>query len=52
MRSKVETAISRYKRVNGDTLKSRHDTIRATKVAIALKPLIRMNQLARNPITH
>ena len=29
-RSKVEAAISRYKRVIGDTLKSRHDTRRAT----------------------
>src|ERR1019366_8621591 len=33
-RSKVEAAISRYKRVIGDTLKSRHDTRRATEVAI------------------
>jgi len=38
-RSKVEAAISRYKRVIGDTLKSRHDTRRATEVAIAIKSL-------------
>jgi hypothetical protein len=46
-RSKVEAAISRYKRVIGDTLKSRHDTRRATEVAIAIKSLNRMNQLGR-----
>jgi hypothetical protein len=33
---KVEAAISCYKRVIGDTLKSRHDTRRATEVAIAI----------------
>jgi hypothetical protein len=38
-RSKVEAAISRYKRVIGDTLKSRHDTRCATEVAIAIKSL-------------
>ena len=37
-RSKVEAAISRYKRVIGDTLKSRHDTRRATEVAIPSSP--------------
>ena len=31
-RSKVEAVISRYKRAIGDTLKSRHDTRRATEV--------------------
>ncbi len=31
----------------GDTLKSRHDTRRATEVAIAIKSLNRMNQLGR-----
>jgi len=36
-RSKVEAAISRYKRVIGDALKSRHDARRATEVAIAVK---------------
>jgi hypothetical protein len=46
-RSKVETAISRYKRVIGDALKSRHDARRATEVAIAIKSLNRMNQLGR-----
>ena len=46
-RSKVEAAISRYKHVIGDTLKSRHDTRRATEVAIAIKSLNRMNQLGR-----
>jgi hypothetical protein len=40
-------AISRYKRVIGDTLKSRHDTRRATEVAIAIKSLKRTNQLGR-----
>jgi len=44
-RSKVEAAISRYKRVIGDALKSRHDTRRATEVAIAIKSLNRMNEL-------
>ncbi len=46
-RSKVEAAISRYKRVIGDTLKSRHDTRRTTEVAIAIKSLNRINQLGR-----
>lgn len=46
-RSKVEAAISRYKRVIGDTLKSRHDSRRSTEVAIATKSLNRMNQLGR-----
>jgi hypothetical protein len=46
-RSKVEAAISRYKRVIGDTMKSRHDTGRATEVTIAIKSHNRMNQLGR-----
>jgi hypothetical protein len=46
-RSKVEAAISRYKRIIGDTLKSRHDARRATEVAIAVKTLNRMNELGR-----
>jgi hypothetical protein len=46
-RSKVEAAISRYKRVIGDTLKSRHDARRVTEVAIAVKSLNRMNGLGR-----
>jgi len=48
-RSKVEAAISRYKRVIGDTLKSRHDTRRATGVAITIESINRMNQLGRKP---
>ena len=46
-RSKVEAAMSRYKRVIGDALKSRHDSRRATEVAIAAKSLNRMNELER-----
>ncbi len=44
-RSKVEAAISRYKRVIGDTMKSRHDARRTTEVAIAVKSLNRINEL-------
>jgi hypothetical protein len=51
-RSKVEAAISRYKRVIGDSLKSRHDARRATEVAIAIKSLNRMNQLGRAIFTN
>jgi Transposase DDE domain len=46
-RSKVEAAISRYKRVIGDTLKSRDDARRATEVAIAVKSLNRMRDLGQ-----
>ena len=46
-RSRVEAAISRYKRVICDALKSRHDARRATEVAIAVKSLNRMNELGR-----
>jgi hypothetical protein len=46
-RSKVEAAISRYKRVIGDALKSRHDAHRPTEVAIAVKSLNWMNELGR-----
>jgi hypothetical protein len=46
-RSKVEAAISRYKRVIGNTLKSRHDARRATEVAIAVKSLNRMDEFGR-----
>jgi hypothetical protein len=46
-RSKVEAAISCYKRVIGDALKSRHDARRATEVTIAVKSLNRMNELGR-----
>jgi hypothetical protein len=46
-RSKVEAAMSRYKRVIGDALKSHHDDRRTTEVAIAVKCLNRMNELGR-----
>jgi hypothetical protein len=46
-RSRVETAISRYKRVIGDTLKSREDARRVTEVAIAIKSLNRMRKLGQ-----
>ena len=47
MRSKVEAAISRYKRVIGDILKSRDDARRVTEVAIAVKSLNRMRDLGQ-----
>ena len=43
MRSKVEAAISRYKRVIGDILKSRDDARRVTEV----KSLNRMRDLGQ-----
>jgi hypothetical protein len=46
-RSKVEAAISRYKRVIGNALKSRNDAGRATEVAIAVKSLNRMRDLGQ-----
>jgi hypothetical protein len=46
-RSKVEAAISRYKRVIGDTLKSRDDGRRNTEVAIAIKSLNCMRDLGQ-----
>jgi len=46
-RSKVEASISRYKRVIGDTLKSREDPRRVTEVAIAIKSLNRMRKLGQ-----
>ena len=46
-RSKVEAAMSRYKRVIGDTLKSRNDARRVTEVAIAVKSLNRMRELGQ-----
>jgi len=46
-RSKVEASISRYKRVIGDTLKSRDDARRVTEVAIAIKSLNRMRKLGQ-----
>jgi hypothetical protein len=44
-RSKVEASISRYKRVIGDTLKSRDDALCVAEVAIAIKSLNRMRKL-------
>ncbi len=46
-RSKVEAAMSRYKRVIGDTLKSRDDARRATEVAISVKSLNHMRYLGQ-----
>lgn len=46
-RSKVEAAISRYKRVVGEALKSRDDARRVTDVAIAIKSLNRMSELGQ-----
>ena len=46
-RSKVEAAMSRYKRGIGDTLKSRNDARRVTEVAIAVKSLNRMRELGQ-----
>jgi len=46
-RSKVEASISRYKRVIGDTLKSRDDARRVTEVAIAIKSLNQMRKLGQ-----
>ena len=46
-RSKVEAAISRYKRVIGDTLKSRDDARRKTEVAIAINSLNCMRDIGQ-----
>jgi hypothetical protein len=46
-RSKVEVQISRYKRVIGDTLRSRGHPQRKTEAKIAVKALSRMNELGR-----
>ncbi len=43
----LEAAISRYKRVIGDILKSRDDARRVTEVAIAVKSLNRMRDLGQ-----
>jgi hypothetical protein len=43
----METAISRFKRVIVDTLRSRTDRRRATEVAIAVTALNRMLELGR-----
>ncbi|WP_407664117.1 hypothetical protein [Microvirga alba] len=44
-RALVETAISRFKRVIGDVLRSRTDRRRATETAIAIHALNRMLEL-------
>ena len=46
-RSKVEAALSRYKRVIGDALRSREDSRRLCEVKIAVKALNRMLELGR-----
>jgi hypothetical protein len=46
-RALVEADISRYKRVIGDTLRSRTDARRATEVAVAVQALNRMLELGR-----
>ena len=46
-RALVEAAISRYKRVIGDALRSRTDRHRATEVAVAVQALNRMLELGR-----
>jgi hypothetical protein len=43
----AETAISRYKRMIGDTLRLRTDRRRATEIAIANQALNRMLELGR-----
>ena len=44
-RSKVEVQISRYKRIIGDTLRSRGHPQRKTEARTAVKALSRMNEL-------
>ena len=46
-RARAEAAISRYKRVIGDALRSRTDRRRATEVAVAARALNRMLELGR-----
>ena len=46
-RALVEAALSRYKRVIGDGLRSRTDRRQATEVAIAVRALNRMLELGR-----
>jgi hypothetical protein len=46
-RSRMETAIGRYKHVIGDGLRSRKDRRRATEVAVAVHMLNRMLELGR-----
>jgi hypothetical protein len=47
LRAKVEASISRYKRVIGDTLRSRTDRTEATEIALAAATLNRMLGLGR-----
>ena len=47
IRALVEAAVSRYKRVIGDTLRSQMDRRQATEVAIAVSVLNRMLELGR-----
>ena len=46
-RALVEAAVSRWKRVIGDGLRSRNDDRRSTEVAIAARALNRMLKLGR-----
>jgi hypothetical protein len=46
-RSKVEGAISRYKRVIGEALRSREDARRVCEIKIAVKVLNRTLELGR-----
>ena len=46
-RARAETAISRFKRVIGDALRSRKDERRATEVAVAVHAFNRMLELGR-----
>ena len=46
-RAKAEAAVSRYKRVIGDALRSRTDNRQATEVAVAVRALNRMLELGR-----
>ena len=46
-RAKAEAAVSRYKRVIGDALRSRTDDRQVTEVAIAIRALNRMLELGR-----
>jgi hypothetical protein len=46
-RSKVEAAMSRYKRVIGDALRSSENSHRLCEVKIAVKALNRMLELGR-----
>jgi hypothetical protein len=47
LRAKVEAAIGRFKRVIGDSLRSRTDEAESTEVAIAARALNRMLEFGR-----